>query len=224
MPAASRVSRTYSKTSRARYSRIWLANFGVVVAVLDLDGGDGVHGLGEHRPVAELEKLGGALRHLEPVGEVRGEALAAQRYDRRVGRAPREKVATSVVPPPMSTSAMPASRSASSRQASAEASGSSTTRETLTPQSSTARSRFWMLETAPLTTCARIVTLRAARPNGVLDALRAVEDVAAGDDVDDPLVLVQVQLPGLLLEFLQETLVHGEVPAAVEEGDLGVEG
>src|SRR5215213_7256154 len=122
----------------------------------------------------------------------------------------------------MSRRTTPDSRSASSRQASADASGSSTILETLTPLSSTARRRFWMLETAPLTTCARMVT-SGGEACGILDALGPIEDVAPRDDVYHPLVLVQVELAGLLFEPADEPVCDRQVPAAVQERDFCVE-
>src|SRR5215218_10259884 len=89
-------------------------------------------------------------------------------------RAPLKKVAMSVVPPPMSISTTPDSRSVSSRQASAEASGSSTIFETLTPQSSTARRRFWMLD-RPAHDMGAHGDLAGGEAHGVLDALGAIE-------------------------------------------------
>ena len=74
-----------------------------------------------------------------------------------------------------------------------------------------------MLETAPLTTWARMVTLRAARPPGFLTPSDR-RGRSRGDDVDHLLVLVQVELPGLLLEPADEPVRDREVPAAVEEG------
>src|SRR5215218_4097111 len=65
--------------------------------------------------------------------------------------------------------------------------------------------------------------LAGGEAHGVLDAFGAIEDVAAGDYVYHPLVLVQVELPGLLFELAHEPVGDRQVPAAIQEGDLGVE-
>ena len=56
----------------------------------------------------------------------------------------------------------------------------------------------------------------------LFDAFGAVQYVAAGDDVDHPLVLVQIELAGLLFEPADEPDCNRQVPAAVQERDLCV--
>ena len=67
--------------------------------------------------------------------------------------APPEKIARSVVPPPMSTSATPSSFSSSASTASAEASGSSTMSATCSPVRPQHLTMFWALLTAAVTMC-----------------------------------------------------------------------
>src|SRR5215218_3364529 len=65
--------------------------------------------------------------------------------------------------------------------------------------------------------------LAGGEASRVLDALGPVEYVASGDHVYHPLVLVQVELPGLLFELADEPVSDRQVPAAVQEGDLCIE-
>ena len=80
--------------------------------------------------------------------------------------APLEKMATSVVPPPMSTSATPSSFSSSASTASADASGSSTMSETVSPVFAQHLMMFCALDTAAVTTWTLASSRTPLMPSG----------------------------------------------------------
>ena len=81
-------------------------------------------------------------------------------------RLPRSKIAKSVVPPPMSTSATPSSRSSGVSTASAAASCSSTVSATSTPARLTQATTFCVDDAAPVTMCTFTSRREPVMPTG----------------------------------------------------------